>query len=184
MGRQSVFQLVPEDRTAFLSFVQQRDPVIVTNFTDSSSADVHPVDLERPNPGYREWLCLWNQALLSSLRREHIPKSNIGPYYRIDSALPILEFSVPVQGVWDDKPALTQGRLYAYAYQDHPDLRAWYEALARWLRTRFKRNPISWMSGYVGPEAYRWHQSGGLLLPFLPPPVNAEWRQRIHGQHW
>src|SRR5437867_1024150 len=75
------------------------------------------------------------------------------PCYRIESSLPILEFSIPSQSVLDGKPALTQGRLYAYAYQDHPALRTWYEALARWLRKSFKKNPIHWMSGYVGPSA-------------------------------
>ena len=58
-----------------------------------------------------------------------MPVSDVGPYYRIDSSPPILEFSVPNQTAWDGRPALTQGRLYTYAYRDHAALRTWYEAL-------------------------------------------------------
>lgn len=182
MGRQIMFHMLPEDRAAFLSFVQQRDSVVITDFT-GDSADVHPVDLNKLSAKNRDWLCLWNVALMPSLRREHVPVSDVGPYYRIDSSLPVPEFSVPVQSVWDGRPALTQGRLYAYSYQSDAALQKWYEALARWLRKNFKTNPTTWMSGYVGPAAYQWYQSGGFLLPFLPPPVNEEWRTRIQSQH-
>lgn len=174
--------MLAEDRTAFLSFVQERDSVIITDFT-ADSASVLPVDVASACVKDRERLCLWNVNLLPTLKREYIPESDIGPYYRIDSSLPILEFSVPSQSTWDGQPALTQGRLYAYAYQDQPALRTWYEALARWLRKSFKKTPIGWMSGYVGPAAYHWFQNGGFLLPYLPPPINPEWRARIHAQH-
>ncbi len=177
MGRQIIFHMLPDDRTAFLSFVQQRDPVVITDFM-TDSGDVHPADLGKHGTKGTDKLCLWNTALLPSLKREHI-----GPYYHIDSSLPVLEFSMPVQSLWDERPALTQGRLYAYAYQDHAALQTWYEALARWLRKTFTKDPVTWMSGYVGPAAYHWYQNGGLLLPFLPPPANAEWRARIHTQH-
>jgi hypothetical protein len=182
MGRQIIFHMLPDDRTAFLRFVQQRDPVILTDFT-ADCDDVQPVDLGERSTKGRDWLCLWNKALLPFLKRKYVPESNRGPYYRMDSSLPILEFSLPIQTVWDERPSLNQGRLYAYAYQDHTALQAWYEALARWLRKNFTKNPVTWMSGYVGPAAYRWYQSGGLLLPFLSPPVNEEWRARIHAQH-
>ena len=183
MGRQILFHMLDQDRVSFLDFVQQRNRVVVTNFTDSSSADVLPEGLDTWESTSSKWLCLWNKDLLPDLRREYIPRSGIEPYYRVNYSLPILELSVPSKGNWDREPALTQGRLYAYAYQDHAGLRNWYEALARWLRSRFMKNPISWMSGYVGAEAYRWYESGGLLLPILPPPVNSEWRERIHSQH-
>ena len=182
MGRQIIFHMLPEDRVAFLDFVQQRDSVVITDFT-SDSADVQPVDPRQISANKRDRLCLWNLALVSSLKREHVPVSKIGPYYRIDSSLPILEFSVPKQTAWDEKPALAQGRLYAYAYQEHAALRTWYEALVRWLRKRFASNPITWMSGYIGPVAYRWYESGGLLLPTYVPPVNPEWQARLGEQH-
>lgn len=182
MGRQIIFHMLPPDRVAFLRFVQERDPVVVTEFT-SDSADICPLDLRNQVTPHERWLCLWNKDLLPSLKRYYVPELDHGPYYRVDYSLPILELSVPVHAFWDEKPALTQGRLYAYAYQDHPALRIWYEALARWLRKNFKKNPMTWMSGYVGPAAYKWHEAGGLLLPVIAPPVNPEWCGRIHAQH-
>jgi hypothetical protein len=179
MGRQIIFHMLPQDCAAFLSFAQERDPVVVTDFS-ADSADVLPIDSEHP---HKHFLCLWNKALLPSLKRKYVPESTQRPYYRVDSSLPILELFIPVQTVWDGRPALTQGRLYAYAYQNYPALRTWYEALARWLRKNFKKSPIEWMSGYTGPAAYAWYENGGLLLPTVQPPANPERQARIHGQH-
>jgi hypothetical protein len=173
--------MLPEDRADFLGFVRQRDHVVITEFT-SDRADIQPIDLNQPQV-HPNWLCLWNVDLLPSLKREHVPVSNVGPYYRVDSSLPILEFSVPNQTEWDERPALTQGRLYAYAYQNHSALRTWYEALSRRLRKSFVKNPTGWMAGYVGPAAFRWYERGGLLLPTYQPPLTPEWRARINEQH-
>jgi hypothetical protein len=114
MGRQIIFHMLQEDRAAFLKFVQQRDSVVFSDFT-ADSEDVLPVDLDKRETKGEDWLFLWNLALLPSLKRKYVPASNFGPYYRIDYELPILELSIPVQGAWDEKPALRQGRLYAYA---------------------------------------------------------------------
>ena len=108
MGRQVLFHMVSEDRAAFLDFVQKRDPVVIVKFTHPSEAEPEPLDFRRPESGSKDWLCLWNRKLLPSLRREYIAESNIGPYYRIDSSLPILEFSMPTASVWDGKPALSR----------------------------------------------------------------------------
>ena len=130
MGRQILFHMLPEDCLAFISFVQQRDPVVLAEFT-SDGAEIEPLDLKALGANPRRWLCLWHTAVLPSMKRNYVPESNIGPYYRVDSGLPILELSVPAQSSWDNKPALTQGRLYAYAYQNHLSVRTWYEALTR-----------------------------------------------------
>jgi hypothetical protein len=182
MGRQIIFHMLPQDFVMFLRFVQQRDPVVVTEFT-ADIGDVHPLDLKGNAALHKRWLCLWNKELLPTLKRIYIPESAHGPYYRVDSSLPVLELSVPLQTVWDQRRALTQGRLYAYAYQTHPSLRTGYEALVRWIRKNFKKNPIDWMSGYTGPAAHEWYQNGGLLLPTVQPPVNSEWLARINAQH-
>jgi hypothetical protein len=177
MGRQILFHMLPEDRAAFINFVQQRNSVIVTDFI-SDSAELKPADLSERRD--EEWFCLWNVALLPSLTRKYIPTWN---NYRVEDSLPVLQFNRPNKSVWNGKAALMQGRLYAYAYRDYPELRAWYESLVRWVRKSFKRNPVGWMSGYVGPAANEWHKSGGLLLPCFHPPVNPEWQTRIHAQH-
>ncbi len=177
MGRQIIFHMFPEDCQAFLSFVQERDSVVLTPFA-GDSAQVSPLD--RKN-SFGEWLCLWDQRLLPSLTRRYIREASPA-YYRVEDSLPVLQLSFSKLVEWSGCPAATQGRLYAYAYQSHPELRTWYEALARWIRKRYMKNPVSWMGGYVGPEAYAWHNAGGLLLPYCQPPVNPEWVERILAQ--
>jgi hypothetical protein len=177
MGRQIVFHMRPEDCEAFLSFVQDRDSVVLTPFIEDST-QVRPLD--RTNC-YGKWLCLWNQSLLPYLDRKQV--RDVSPTCRVEDSLPVLQLSLPSPIEWAGRPAALQGRLYAYSYHVHPDLRTWYEALARWIRRRFVRNPIAWMGGYVGPDAYEWHKAGGLFLPFVPPAVNAESLERILSQH-
>jgi hypothetical protein len=177
MGRQIIFHMFPDDCQAFLAFVQERDSVILTPFTgDSAQVD----GLDRMDC-FGKWLCLWNQRLLASLARERVREAS--PTHRVDDSLPVLELSFSKLVKWSGYPAATQGRLYAFGYHLHPELRTWYEALARWIRKRYVRNPLSWMGGYVGPEAYAWHVAGGLLLPTCSPPVNPEWVERILAQH-
>lgn len=177
MGRQIIFHMFPQDCEAFLAFVQDRDDVLLTPFT----ADTTSIHLLERRDCYGKWLCLWNRRLLPDLNRKLVREAS--PTHRVEDSLPVLQFEVPSPFEWSGKAAVCQGRLYADAYHDHSELRTWYEALARWIRKHSVRNPISWMGGYVGPEAYAWHNAGGLLLPFCAPPVNAEWMERIFGQH-
>ena len=95
----------------------------------------------------------------------------------------MLQFSAPAPIEWAGRAAATQGRLYAFAYNSYPELRKWYEALTRWIRKHSVKNPVSWMGGYVGPEAFAWHNAGGFLLPQVPPAVNSEWMGRVFSQH-
>jgi hypothetical protein len=39
------------------------------------------------------------------------------------------------------------------------------------------------LGGYVGPAAYEWFKSGGLLLPMFAPPVTEEWVRVLGNQH-
>jgi hypothetical protein len=111
------------------------------------------------------------------------PRSRSQSQHRVEDSLPLLQLETYAPVGWAGRPALTQGRLFAYSYHYSADLRVWYEALARWIRKRFVKNPVPWMSGYVGHRAYAWHEAGGFLLPLVPPPVNAEWTGGIFDQH-
>ena len=170
--------MLPPDCEAFLRFVQERDPVVVVE-KDSDSPEVTPL-LSPCQPGHV--LSLWNPRLLPSLERKHIKKSTKGPYYRIDAALPVPELFLPRQQEWDGAPALTQGRVYSSF--DHPseELSRWFNAIARWIRQNFTKNPVKPIGGYVGPAALKWHEEGGLLLPMVRPPVTPEWRDLLHVQ--
>jgi len=178
MGKQILFHMLAPDCEQFLSFVRQHDPVIVVEKSGDSAQVVSVTNPCKPGQA----LCLWNQNLISSLERKYIPKSNRGPYYRVSDALPVFEFFLPRQEEWDGTAALTQGRVYASFDQPSEGLRRWFDAVARWIRKNFSKNPAPNLSGYVGPAALKWYEEGGLLLPMIRPPVNDQWRAFLQPQ--
>lgn len=179
MGRQILFHMLPEDCELFLSGLHQRDRFAVVE-RDSTSSDI--VEVAAPCC-VGKTVVLWNRSLLPSLEREYIPQSSRGPYYRVSSSLPLLEFFLPIEADWDSRPALTQGRVYASFDVPHEGLRRWYESVARWIRKNFAKNPVGLSSGYVGPAALKWYGRGGILLPMLRPPFTPEWRSFVDAQH-
>jgi hypothetical protein len=179
MGRQTGFHMLAEDCKHFLEFVRGRDPIIVIR-RDSTSPTIE--EIQRPweqGGGY----CLWNQALLPALAREYIPESDVGPYYRVDSVWPVIEFSYPgpVQEPWNGRPALTQGRVWAGFERENKDFEHWYNSVVRWIRKNFIKNPVP-LGGYVGPAAYDWYKNGGLLLPVFRPPITPQWLSWVEAQ--
>jgi hypothetical protein len=179
MGKQTGFHMLAEDCKQFLDFVQERDAVVVTHWR-SESADIEAV--RQPWKG-GDWYCLWNQTLLPALEREYIPKSDRGPYYRVDSVWPVIEFSYPgpVQEPWNGRPALTQGRVWAGFERENKDFERWYNSVVRWIRKNFIKNPVP-LGGYVGPAAYNWYKHGGLLLPAFRPPITPQWLSWVEAQ--
>jgi hypothetical protein len=179
MGKQTQFHMLAEDCERFLEFVHNRDPVIVVLWK-SKSPEIEEVQNAWERGG---WYCLWNQSLLPSLTRRYIPESSHGPYYRVDSALPTIEFSYPppVQETWNGKLALTQGRVWAGFEHENNRFETWYNAVVRWIRKNFVKNPVP-LGGYVGPAAYDWYKKGGILLPMLRPPVTPQWLSWVEAQ--
>jgi hypothetical protein len=178
MGRQVLFHMLPPDCEQFMKFVREHDGIVIVE-KDSDSVAIEEV--RNPcNPGHV--VSLWNPKLLPALERKYIAESSVGPYYRVDSSLPVIEFFLPRQQEWDGSPSLTQGRVYTSF--DHPSegLRKWFETTARWIRKNFAKSPIPSISGYIGPAALKWHQEGGLLLPMNRPPVNDQWRAFLQPQ--
>lgn len=173
MGRQVQLHLLEEDCRQLLHFVHGRDPVVVIR-RDSTLSEIDEVARPCEQGGS---YCLWNQALLPSLQRKFIPESLRGPYYRVDSINPVIEFFYPppVQETWNGRPAHTQGRIWAGFEKENKEFERWYNAIARWIRKNFLRNPIPHLGGYVGPAAYDFFRGGGLLLPFLRPPLTDQW---------
>ncbi|HEX6805277.1 MAG TPA: hypothetical protein VF133_16480 [Terriglobales bacterium] len=173
--------MLSKDCEAFVAHIRSRDPVVITH-RDSSSPAVEEVTSAWEHAGT---YCLWNQALLPTLQRKFIPEATIGPYYRVDSDLPVIEFSYPnpVEEQWNNRPALTQGRVWAeFAGKDNRAFEQWYDAVVRWIRKNFVRNPIPHLGGYVGPAAYEWYKGGGLLLPFFLPPITPQWLSWVEAQ--
>ena len=180
MGRQIHFHMLQEDRNAFLRFVQERDPVVIS-LRDSRSAEVRPItDFDI---GDDKILCLWNRQILPQLQRESVPQRD---YFTVDGLkMPILEFTSSFTAKWEEKSALGQGRLFGN-FEPHlgkpEEFQKWYETLVRWIRSNYQKNPRG-TGGYVGPAAYEFYEKGGYLLPNFLPPRTKEWLAEIGKQH-
>jgi len=169
MGRQVVFHMLPEDTQMFLDFVQEHDPVVIT-LRDSNSPVIEMVS----NPVLEtRTLTFWNKALLNSLGRKHYVHP-AREYFHIDSSLPTLEFSQSELCEWNGSNGLRQGRIYGTFENSSMDYEKWYNAIARWIRKNFVKNPVE-LGGYIGPSTLKWFQNGGNLLPIFQPPLTKEW---------
>jgi hypothetical protein len=177
MGRQIQFHMLADDMRKFFAFVQERDPVIVT-LKSSCSPEIQSV----ADPSSEtQTIILWNRTILSSLERKHIVYPG-REYYGIDLSLPILEFSPSESSDWNGRPGLLQGRLYGLFEQPSPEYEKWYNALARWIRKNCANARIPLLDGYIGPSAYEWFKTGGLLLPMFLPPITNQWLSWVEAQ--
>jgi len=180
MGRQTQFHMMAQDCKQFLTFIRERNPVIVIPWT-SKTWEIEQVQHPCEQAG---WYCLWNQVLLPSLACKYISESDQGPYYRVDSALPVIEFSYapPVPELWNGRPALMQGRVWAGFEHENKSFESWYNTVVRWIRKNFVKNTIPSLGGYLGPAAYDWYRKGGVLLPSFKPPITSQWLSWIEAQ--
>lgn len=162
--------MMPEDCRRFVRFLRERDPVVVTRWHSSESADIE--DVQRPWESGAKY-CLWNQAILPRLNREAT-----GRYFNVDSSLPVIEFDYPSPSLepWNSQHVLIQGRIWASLETDNKQFGPWYNAAVRWIRKNFLRDPgVGLDRDSIGPAAYEWFRSGGLLLPGFRPPVTESW---------
>lgn len=136
----------------------------------------------RPEPP-KSFKYIGQRRLETFIEREFIPESNRGPYYRVDSALPVIElwYRSPIPESWNGRAALTQGRIWAAFEQKNRDFEVWFNSIVRWIRKNFVKNPVP-LGGYIGPAAYEWYKAGGILLPVLRPPVNKTWLSWVEAQ--
>lgn len=162
--------MLPEDCRHFVDFLQNRDPVIITRWHSANSAELEEVQRSWEQA---ETYCLWNQAILPTLKRKPT-----GKYFNIDWAEPVIEFSYnpPALEPWNDQPALIQGRIWASFDDENKEFERWYNAAVRWIRKNFIRDPaLGHDRDSIGPAAYEWFKAGGLLLPGFRPPVTETW---------
>ena len=57
------------------------------------------------------------------------------------------------------------------------------QTIIGWIRKNFVKNPLKLLGGYIGPNAFKWFQEGGILLPMFEPPLTAEWQAFVESQH-
>jgi hypothetical protein len=106
------------------------------------------------------------------------------PFHLVDEQTEsVLELSLSALMMWEGRPALTQGRIYGVFENKQPEFEKCYERIVRYIRRHWRKNPVVWMGGYLGPAASDRFQGGGLLLPNYIPPVRNDWIQRLSEQH-
>jgi hypothetical protein len=176
MGRQTQFHMMEEDCKQFLEYLHGRDPVIVIA-RDSKTLAIEEIQQPWKQGGLYS---LWNQALLPSLTRK---KSDHSTFNYVDGSLPVIEFTYPPPAaqLWNGRPALTQGRVWASFQRENKDFERWYNGVVRWIRKNFIKNPVP-LGGYVGPAAYEWYRKGGILLPVFRPPLTSTWLSWVEAQ--
>jgi len=126
-------------------------------------------------------MTIWNRDLVPVIQRELVRRPLGSDYYRIAYSLPVLELSPSRVVSWNQQPALVQGRLYGFSFEDAPPAYTrWYNALSTWIRSHFAKNPQ--LHGYIGAAARAWFQQGGILLPMFNPPVTPEWESFVEAQ--
>jgi len=171
--------MLEEDCKNFLDFVQQRDPVFVIKMHPASpNVECLTDTSEKP-----DLYCLWNQAICPVLVPKKFERKGGAFSYHINVDLPVIEFDYrgPIATTWNERPALTQGRVWASFQHADKHFESWYNAIIRWLRKNFVRNPVP-LGGFVGPAAYKWYKAGGILLPTFLPPVTSSWLSWVEAQ--
>ncbi len=104
-------------------------------------------------------------------------RETTGDYFNVSFSAPVIQFSFsPSMEQWDGQPALVQGRIWASFEAPNDALVTWYNATVRWIRNNFIRDhALGLEKDSIGPRAYEWFKTGGLLLPGFRPPLTAEW---------
>ncbi len=126
---------------------------------------------------------MWSQRFVPNLQRRYVATAD-SPYYLADEQTElVLELSLSGVTTWEGRPALTQGRIYGVFQNKQPEFEKSYEQIIRYIRRHWRKNPVKWMGGYVGPAAGDWFDQGGLLLPNYIPPIRSDWIQRLGEQH-
>jgi hypothetical protein len=181
MGRQIQISMLATDANHLVNVLRSwGDHVEVVVQTGNSS---EPESLSHITDDINQPMILWNKRFARTIERRYIASAN-PPYYRIDEQVEsVLEISPSRVTEWEGRPALTQGRIYGTFDNKQPEFEKWYERVVRHIRRHWRKNPISWLGGYIGPAASEWFDAGGLLLPVYVPPIRSDWIQRLDEQH-
>jgi hypothetical protein len=172
--------MLNDDCRRFVQFLQERDPVIVTEWHSSTSDEIQSVIHPWDNG---TTYCIWNQRIVPSLSREVT-----GQFFNISFAAPVIQFSYanPEAEPWNGQPSLVQGRIWASFQTDDKAFESWYDAAVRWVGKNFVRDQaLGFDRDSVGPAAYEWFKNGGLLLPSFRPPITDAWLDwaSVQNQH-
>ncbi len=180
MSRQIQLHILPQDlNDLLLAFASE--PLFVA-MKHGATAAPEPLAFASDNLAGKG-LVIWNKRFSPVLQRDYVAQAD-PPYYLInEQSESVLDVSMSGFTSWRRRSALMQGRIYGVFENKDPEFAKWYERIARFIRRHWHKNPASWMSGYIGPAANQWFESGGLLLPNYVPPVRNDWIERLGQQH-
>ena len=68
---------------------------------------------------------------------------------------------------------------YGVFQNKQADFQKCFEQIIHFIRRHWRKNPATWMRGYVDPAAGGCFECGGFLLPDYIPPVCNGWIQRL-----
>jgi len=178
MGRQIQIHILHQDFMLLMDHLNKSSDISLIEML-GHSADPEPV---MPSEQSGQTLCIWNHGLIRDLHREYISHAKREPYRVDETTLPILELKLSRLTEWEGESALLQGRIYGIFQGKVIEFERWFNSIVRFIRKAFIRNPTS-LGGYVGPAAYKWYKSGGILLPFFYPPHTSTWENFVNSQH-
>jgi hypothetical protein len=161
MGRQVNFWMLEQDEQEFVRFVLSEGNVVMLR---NLSPGPYPCSTaELPRPPERWWWALYFWERDFPFAPVRWVQVRDGPdqvsYGFVGEELPVIEFS---RSILRESGELSEGRIWT-GCRDKTFLR-WYDRLARWIRRhseKVRKRGNSWV--YAGPQAYEWHQAGGIL---------------------
>jgi hypothetical protein len=181
MGRQTQLHLFPKDVNELLVAIHDKEPLEVALRSGNTAAPERLAFIPENIGG--QTLVLWSERFSPNLQRGYVATAQ-PPYYRVNEQTEsVLELSLSALTTWENQPALTQGRIYGVFGNKQAEFEKCYERIVRYIRRHWRKNPATWMGGYVGPAASDWFERDGLLLPNYMPPVHTDWIQRLGQQH-
>ncbi len=149
MGRQTQLHMLPKDLNELLVALHDKEPLEVALRSGNSAT------LERhafiPDSMSGQILVLWSERFAPNLQRRFVATAD-SPYYLADEQMEsVFELSLSGLTTWEGRPALTQGRIYRVFQNKQAEFEKVYEQIIRYIRRHWRKNPATWMSGYVGP---------------------------------
>jgi hypothetical protein len=181
MGRQTQLHVLPKDLNELLVALHGKEPLQAALRRGNSATLQRPAFI--PDNMIGQSLVLWSERFAPNLQRRFVPTAD-SPYYLADEQTEsVFELSLSGVTTWEGRPALTQGRIYGVFQNKQAEFEKCYEQIIRYIRRHWRKNPATWMGGYVGPAASDWFDRGGFLLPNNIPRARNDWIQRLGEQH-
>ncbi len=161
MGRQLNFWMLELDEKMFVDeILTDREVIMIRTWSPGPYPNVLS---SLPQKGSFGWWALGFLHRKFPFESAKWVQAQEGPgkglYHYIGEELPIIEFN---RSILRDSGELGQGRIWTGCRDD--EFLRWYSQVSGWIRQHYikvEKLANSWL--YAGPQAYDWHQAGGVL---------------------